>query len=180
MGARRGKWSDEKNAEGSAAMETRLLGTKRLRAAYAAAGLAAVLSLPAHGEWGTREGAGGVEAGTVIEGRLAGLLLRCGGAGGAALVLTHNGAVFDRDRDHTIVVSIDGTATLLSARAMASGRFGDDDFVHHAAPGALEPLLSSLARGREVEISSPSGRYALALSGSSRAIAAFRQGCPGA
>ena len=145
--------------------------------------VAAVLCLalnapvPAAAEWATRETNGRLEAGTSVDGALAGLLLRCPAPGRMELVLTHNGAVFDRDLDHTIVISVDGTATLLTARAAQGERAGDDDFVYSGTTVDLDPLLVALARGRIVEISAPSGRYSLPLAGSSRAISAFRDGC---
>lgn len=129
----------------------------------------------ARAEWATREAAGGLEAGTLVDGRFAGLLLRCPAPGRLQIVLTHNGAAFDRAREHTLSLSVDGVATLLPARAVA-GTDGDD-FVHEGAPAALEPLTAALARGRDVEIAAPSGRYTLPLAGSSRALEAFAQAC---
>lgn len=150
------------------------------RLALSCLALVLVAPGPAAADWATRESGGRIEAGTRIDGAFAGLLLRCGGPGRVELLLTHNGAVFDAGRSHTIVVSVDGTASVLSARARASGRPGDDDFVHEATMADLEPLLLALARGRSVELSAPSGRYVLELAGSGRAIEAFRSRCPAA
>lgn len=169
----------EEGGKGEAAMTARRTVAGRWIGPTLATLLVTLSVTSASAEWATREGAGGFEAGTMIEGQMAGLVLRCAQPQGLELALTHNGAVFDRNREHTIVVSVDGTATLLSARAVEGQRNGDDDFVHRPARGALDPLLSSLARGRQVEISAPSGRYVLPLSGSSRAIAALRERCPG-
>lgn len=170
----------EEGGKGEAAMTSRRTVAGRWIGPTLATLLIVLSAAPASAEWATREGAGGFEAGTTIEGQMAGLVLRCAEPQGMELALTHNGAVFDRNREHTIVVSVDGTATLLSAHAFPGARAADDDFVHWPARGGLDTLLSALARGRQVEISAPSGRYTLPLSGSSRAIAAFRERCPGA
>lgn len=121
------------------------------------------------------EGEGsGIVAGTVVEGALAGLRLSCAD-GGIEIRLTHNGAAFERGREHTVIVTVDGVPHILAMQA-TSGTAGDD-FLTAQGWNAAEPLLSALARGREVEVSGPSGRYRLPLSGSARSILALREGC---
>ena len=138
--------------------------------------LAAVLPAAAQ-EWTTRGAGEAFEAGSLVDGQMAGILMRCEPGGAVEIRLTHNGAVFDRAREHTIVLSVDGMATMLSARAVESTRPGDDDFVASGALSAIDAFLSALARGRSLEVSAPSGRYTLGLAGSSRAVAGLRERC---
>ena len=142
--------------------------------------LVAGLSAASAQDWSARGEGASIEAGSLIDGAFAGLLFRCAGEGRIETVLTHNGAVFDRAQTHTIVLSVDGVATMLPARALAGSRPGDDDFVHVGPAAETAPLLDALSRGSALEVSGPSGRYRLGLDGSSKAIAAFRAGCPAA
>lgn len=138
------------------------------------AGLSASSEAKAQG-WATRPDA--PIAGTLIEGTFAGLRVECTGAGRVRIVVSHSGRRFDPGRAHTVVLSIDGAATILEMRAASSGRDGDDDLAHETDMRGAAPLLDALGAGRAVEISGPAGRYTLGLSGSSRALATVRTAC---
>ncbi|MFD2238787.1 hypothetical protein [Aureimonas populi] len=124
--------------------------------------------------WRAQGEGSAVVAGSLIEGELAGLRFSCTPQG-VETRLTHNGATFDRQREHSVVLSVDGAARVLSMRAVP-GQAGDD-FVRRDAAEAAVPLLRALAAGREVEVSAPSGRYSLPLAGSARALSALEAGC---
>jgi hypothetical protein len=147
----------------------------KIAAALAAWPLIAIAAPALAQDWAFRAGQGA--AGSLAEGELAGVVLRCR-EGVQELHLTHNAAAFDHERTHTIVLSVDGTAFPFEARAQPSERTGDDDFVAMTDTAALAPLLAALAKGKAVEVSAPSGRYTLGLSGSSAALSAFARACP--
>ena len=142
--------------------------------ALLAFGLAPLPIAAAQG-WAARPGA--PVAGSLVDGVFAGLRVECAGSGRLRIVVSHNGRRFDPARVHTVVLSIDGAATILEMRSASSGRDGDDDLAYETDLAGASALLDALAAGRAVEVSGPAGRYTLGLSGSSRALEPVRAAC---
>lgn len=127
--------------------------------------------------WTSRVEAERAVAGTTVGGELAGLRLECVPGGPVRTVLSHNGRRFERGREATVVLSVDGMAQILRMQPSDSARAGDDDLSRQDEPTAAAALADALAAGRTLEISGPAGRYAMSLSGSSRALTALRAAC---
>ena len=128
--------------------------------------------------WTSMAAADGVtQAGTLVDDALAGLRFECAAGGPVRTIVSHNGVRFDRARAHTVVLSVDGLATVLTMTARDSARPGDDDLGRDDPGAAVRPLIDALASGSDLEVSAPSGRYRLSLSGSSRALSALRAAC---
>ena len=102
--------------------------------------------------------------------------LRCVGSRRIAILVPGNGARFDPERSYTVSLSVDGLAFILST-APAFGSGARTDFMAVAPMTAIEPLLAALAKGREVEVAGPTGRWRLPLSGSAAGVSRLRQAC---
>lgn len=136
---------------------------------------------PAAAQVWKAEGEGGAtSAGFTQKGRLAGLVFRCAGPGRVRLILSGDGTRFSDDRPRTLVLSVDGMAqsTTVTAEPEPNGtgasRFAREDRLEQA-----NALLNLLSKGREVEVSGPSGAFRLPLKGSGAAISRLRAACAG-
>ncbi|MBB3952209.1 hypothetical protein [Aureimonas jatrophae] len=119
-------------------------------------------------------------AGFSQKGRLAGLVFRCTQPGRVRLLLSGDGTRFSDERPRTLVLSVDGLAerTTVTAEAEPNGK-GASRFAREDTLAQADALLTLLSKGREVEVSGPSGMFRLPLKGSGAAIARLRAGCGG-
>ncbi len=128
-------------------------------------------------EWRSAGMGEGARAFFAQGGRAAGVEIACLPGGQLEVRAAGNGARFPRDRDVTVVLSVDGTAYAGSARVEDEARGGGSRFVRTVAREEANALLAALRRGRSVEVSSPAGFIRLPLTGSGRALGALAPGC---
>lgn len=122
-----------------------------------------------------------MEAGYASGGALDGLWFSCAGAnpGMVSLVFARAAPGLPADVDHTLVLSVDGTAYVRSARIGEAAGRGQTVLVSTASLAETMPLIEALKTGKSVEIAAPDGRTTLPLTGSGKALAGFVAACGG-
>lgn len=142
---------------------------------------ALVLAQPAAAQAWKAEGEGpATRAGFAQKGRLAGLVFQCAGEGRVRLILSGDGTRYADGGSRTLVLSVDGVAQSTTVTAEPEPRgTGASRFAREDTLAAMNGLLGLLTKGREVEVSGPSGSFRLPLKGSGAAIARLRKGCGG-
>ncbi|SKA18095.1 hypothetical protein [Consotaella salsifontis] len=127
----------------------------------------------ASADWRFRSDAG--PGATYFEGgRMVGLRIECAG-GEPSLVFFGEGWDLQPDMTYSVVALVDDTAFVLPSKVRRRG--GERDLVHRADWKETAPLIQALMAGKNVEISTPLGRYTLPLKGSSAALKALRAAC---
>ncbi|WP_062112631.1 hypothetical protein [Aureimonas sp. AU40] len=128
-------------------------------------------------EWRGEAAGGPVRAGFVLKGKPAGISFECDGPGRIRTIVAGSGARYPEGQGATLVFSVDGVATILSAKAEAEPHGAGSRFARTDAAAELKPLFERLKRGRELELSGPAGSFRLPLKGSGKALGLLGERC---
>ncbi len=119
------------------------------------------------------------KAGLWVDGGFNGLVVGCSGS---ALSLSFFGfpARLSGDDRHSVVVTIDGTARRLRAKAEQRAGAPGSVLSTTVSDAAATDFVEALRKGLKAEVATPVGRYELPLSGSAKALDALKDaaGCP--
>lgn len=128
-------------------------------------------------EWRGLASDGPVRAAFTSKGRPAGIEFQCEAPGRIRTVVAGSGARYPEKQASTLVLSVDGVATILRATAEAEPQGPGSRFVRTDAAADLAPLFDRLKRGRELELSGPAGAFRLPLKGSGKALSLLAERC---
>ncbi|TFF19907.1 hypothetical protein E3C22_19810 [Jiella endophytica] len=119
------------------------------------------------------------QAGLWADGAFNGLVVGCG-EGGVSFDFFGFPARLEAGTSYSVVVTVDGTARRLRAKADGGQGVGSTLSATLGGQEAAD-LIEALGRGRKAEVATPAGRYDLPLAGSSKALDALRRSadCPG-
>lgn len=147
--------------------------------ALALALLLATVNASGAQQWGSSPGPGEVRLGPVAENEYYGIFIACSTQDGAVrLSLDGRTGPYESGSRLNVTLSVDGQPFPLAMVVTASEVGPAYSFDTVVEPGAFEPILLALAKGKTARIETPRDAYAVALSGSGKAIAEFRKSCP--